>query len=149
VTENETLPPGAGQLDIETSRRLARKVRAQPGCCWDNAARALARWTGAPANLVYVRGIVLWSMPFLHAWLQTGATIVDPTLVLVLTQDQLREDVRYFAVDTLPADQVKALVKRRALRGLQVHDRDLNAPPFDALWQATLALFMKIRSKEG
>jgi hypothetical protein len=130
------------QIDCERSLWLARRIRATPGACWDNAARGLARWKDAPAGLLYVRGIAVWFMPFPHAWLQVGPTIVDPTLALTLSADELREDVCYLAVDTRTAEQITALVKQRALRILHVHEHDRRVPPFADAWQAAGALFL-------
>ena len=109
----------------ERSLWLARRIKAARGECWENAARGLARWRNAPADLLYVRGIAVWAMPFPHAWLQVGPTIVDPTLVLKLSEDELREEVGYFAVDTRTVVQVTPLVAQRALLTLHVQGRDL------------------------
>jgi hypothetical protein len=136
MTAENRLQTPALAIDYERSLWLAQNIRASQGACWENAARGLARWKERPADLVYVRGIALWAMPFLHAWLQVGSTVVDPTLVLTLSEDQIREDVRYIAVDTCTAEQVQSLAAHRALHTLRVRTRDLRVPPFAETWQA-------------
>lgn len=65
-------------LNIERSKALAKKIRAQPQSCWNNAFRGMNKIPGA----LYVEGYMTYDNGFVteHGWLEDGDDIIDPTI---------------------------------------------------------------------
>jgi uncharacterized protein DUF4326 len=91
---------GANTLDLDTSARIARRVRARVRRCWHNAAVAVHH-LGDAAN--YVEGWVVVNErdPYIieHGWCETAGRIIDPSYTDYVTRgiSPLEPPLAYFA----------------------------------------------------
>lgn len=84
-------------LDVETSKLIARKIKAKPGQCWKNAYLSLIELPGA----FYVEGWAWDGIAFEHGWIELDGRIIDPTLYRDPPRGYVAAN-RYGLADLLP-----------------------------------------------
>jgi hypothetical protein len=95
-------------LDEAQSREVAKAAKARSNAPFDNAYAAIVLVPDA----VYVQGFVAFPgapyQPIEHAWLEVGATIVDPSFPGL---KQPADRVHYFPAQTLTLAKLKAAIE--------------------------------------
>ncbi|NKB18739.1 MAG: hypothetical protein HC770_13190 [Pseudanabaena sp. CRU_2_10] len=98
-------------LDTELSLSIAKSIKSKAKSCFDNVYQAVL----VNKEAIYVQGFIAFPgspyKPIEHSWLETEASIIDPTLPHL---GKSAEDLHYFPAHRLTIKQLKAAIEEAA-----------------------------------
>ena len=132
-------------LDYQLSLEVARLIRAQKHRCWYNARDALAQLPALFLLAWYVEGWVVVPTEqeiqvIEHGWVEyRGGRIVDPSIVLLIGEDQHIDSFPGIKLSRLLMQEVPLDLILPLARLVSQSNDGLGHPDYKAAYDATLA----------